>query len=104
MRKLFENKAVQFDAHLQPANTEWYFDFASLAFSECFDLIDWDKWYVDTYVDANRTIIVKHKEYELCNLYIQITADPVDEDDDIWLAFDVYIDDPIRFYSFQIPK
>lgn len=103
MRLLFERVAVQFDAHLQPANTEWFVDFAEAAVAECHNILDWDKWYVDAYIDANRTIIIKNRDSEMCNIYIQITADPEDEYGDLWLVFDVFIDEPTRFYTFQLP-
>lgn len=103
MRKLFEDKAVPFDGHLQPANTEWYYDFALEATAECFNFLDWENWFVDAYVEANRTIIIKNRNAEMCNIYIQITADPEDDYGDLWLVFDVYIDEPIRYYQFQLP-
>lgn len=102
MRKLFENKAVSFDAHLQPANTEWYYDFALEATAECFNFLDWEFYYVDAYIEANRTIIIKHYHQEMVTIYIEITADPIDDDDDQWLVFDIFIDEPIRFYQFHL--
>lgn len=104
MRKLFEEKAVCFDGHLQPANTEWYYDFAAEALAECHNILDWEKWYVDVYVEANRTIIMKNIDKPNCNIYIQILADPEDDFGDIWLVFDLWIDEPHKFYSFILNK
>lgn len=104
MRKIFENKAILFDGHLQPANTEWYYDFATAAAAECFNIIDWENWYVDCYDNVNRIITIKNRHNDLCFIEIHITADPVDEDDDIWLVYDIWIEEPTTMYSFQIPS
>lgn len=108
---MYVDRAVQFDPNGYPNgfdNPIALMDFIAAAVDECHGFLPHD-WYLKTYHQETRTIVVGLERYE-DSIGLQpiwnfvLTADPLEEDDTQWVVFDVVRYDPQSLYSFQIPE
>ena len=104
---LYKDHAVIFDPNAY-GSSDWYKDFISAAIEECYDFLPSD-WVINQVNEEGPiTIIVKREKYaDGYNLqpfwHFKISADPVDDNDNQWLVFDVVLDTATRLYRFQMP-
>lgn len=107
IRKFFENLAVQFDPNERGgwSNPDVLHDFVCLALEECDDCIP-DDFYVRDFNEDARTIAVALDRHngvaDQPYYFFQLVADPLDEDDDQWIVFDLYHYQPNKEYNFKI--
>jgi hypothetical protein len=114
--KIYEGRAVLFSFNEYPdglENPTAQNDFIAAAIEECHHCLP-DDWYVEGYYGGtaqdgdNRTIVVGLERYkDAHNLQplwnFVLTADPIDEDDEQWIVFDIVRWQPNNLYSFQMP-
>lgn len=104
---LYKDHAVIFDPNAY-GGVDWYADFVSVAIEECYDFLPSDWVIHHVYEEGTITIVVKREKYaDGHNLqpfwHFKITADPVDDNDNQWLVFDVDLFTANRLYRFQMP-
>ncbi len=110
LTKMYENRAILIDPNEYANGWEHpllHINFVTAAIEECHNFLPPD-WYVLGYDEPNKTIVVGLKRYEnRMNLApwwsFVITADPLDNDEDQWIVFDVVRFEPSKIYNFQLP-
>ena len=104
---IYKDHAVIFDPNAY-GGLDWHSDFVKIAIEECYDFLP-DDWIIHhAFDDEQEIIIVKRKKYSAgYNLqpfwHFKITADPIDDNDNQWIVFDVILHTPHRLYRFQMP-
>lgn len=91
MRALFTDIAVQFDLHLHPIHNKYYINLLDEVSEKCYGMFDNDDWYVDGFDEDTLTTTIRNRKSSVI-LFMTITADPMDEDDQQWLIVDIHID------------
>lgn len=107
--KIYDNRAILFDPNQQGGweNPDVLHNFVCNAIEDCDDCIP-DDWYVYNFVEETREIVVALERYKDNNgsepLFVfKLIADPIDIDNDQWIVFDLYRDEPDKLYNFQLP-
>jgi len=112
--KIYENRAILIDPNEYANGWEHpmlQIDFVTAAIEECHNFLPSD-WYVEGFCGSaeynNITIVVGLKRYKdrenLQPLWnFRLIADPIDEDGEQWIVFDVTRWEPNNLYSFQLP-
>lgn len=104
---LYKDHAVIFDPN-EYGGQDWHSDFVRQAIEECYNFLP-DDWKIHHVFDENgiRIVLTREKYADGYNLqpfwHINITADPIDDNDNQWMVFDVVLHTPHRLYRFQMP-
>lgn len=104
--KIYDNRAILFDPNQQGGweNPDVQHNFVCSAIDDCDNCIP-DDFYVRHYDEESRRIFVALERYKGNNgsepiFIFELTADPIDFDDDQWIVFNIYRDEPERVHLF----